>query len=115
MTALLYPALGIPITRVAPPAPTPEIVAAERRFMPHLRLSPPPDGISTIFTVEMSFVRTDSAPEMVYRDGVRVDPALYTTGSNRADEALNLITFRDAPPLGALLLLDAYVATLPEI
>lgn len=115
MALLMYPSLGTPIVRPAAPAPTPEVVPASTRFMPHLRLSPAADGISTIFTAEMAFVRTDSAPEMVYRDGVRVDPALYTVGSNRADEALNLITFRDAPPQGALLLLDAYVATLPEI
>lgn len=104
-----YPRYGYPITRPEPEAVGPEVVSAGTFFYPHMILVPRPDGVSKTFQTPMPVVRTDSAPEVVYRNGVRVEPSTYSLSSNRIDGVLNVVTFRDAPLTGDLLVLDAYV------
>ena len=92
-----------------PDPPAPEVLPAGVFFLPHLPLSPRPDGVAREFTVAIPFTRGDSYPEVVYRSGVRVDPSTYELTSSRPDGALNVVTFRDPPLPGVLLVLDAYV------
>lgn len=104
-----YPRYGYPITRPEPEQSGPEVVPAGVFFLPHMTLTPRPDGVLTEFQAPLAFVRADSAPEVVYRNGVRVEPSTYSLSSNRIDGVLNVVTFQDAPLSGDLLVLDAYV------
>ena len=104
-----YPRFGAPIVRPAPDPPPDFVLPAGVFFLPHQRLSPRPDGVLREFQADIPFVRGDSFPEVVYRSGVRVEPSTYTLTSNRPDGVLNVVTFRDPPLTGDLLVLDAYV------
>lgn len=104
-----YPLYGYPILD-APAAATPaEVVPEHTIFSPHLLLVESCDGVRVAFHAPLAFIRTDSIPEVVYRNGVRVESSTYNLGSDRSDGVLNLITFQKAPLPGDLLVLDAYV------
>lgn len=105
----LYPKYGYPITAPAAPAAPVEVLPEGVFFYPHMLLSPQPDGVLLEFRPPLGFIRTDSAAEVVYRNGVRVETSAYTLGSDRPDGVLTIITFQKAPLSGDLLVLDAYV------
>jgi len=104
-----YPKYGYPIVDPPPALPAREIVPEGAFFFPHMRPLELPDGMRRAFHAPLAFIRTDSIPEVVYRNGVRVETSAYTLGSDRPDGVLNLVTFQKAPLSGDLLVLDAYV------
>lgn len=95
---------GTPIFAPAAAAPAPVRLPADARFLPHVALSGAVDGVNTVYLSPVPFISGDIVREVVYRNGVRVDPADYT-----ADPASRTITFLRAPLPADTLLLDAYV------
>ncbi len=100
------PSDGTPLNiPVAPHVPVVAIPAGAI-FMPHQPLTGALDGLNRVFACAVPFISGDIVREVVYRNGVRVDPTAYTV-----DVALQTITFLAAPLPNDTLLLDAYVET----
>ena len=97
---------GSPIVdTVAAPTPV-EAIPISAVFMPHLLLEGAIDGVNTVFTSPVPFISGDIVREVVYAQGVRVDPSQYTV-----DPATRTLTFLQAPVPPDVLTLDAYVET----
>lgn len=100
------PDAGRPIEATAA-APAPSVaIPAGAIFMPHQPLSGALNGVNRTFQCAVPFMSGDIAREVVYRNGVRVDPQEYT-----ANTAERTITFLQPPLPSDILLLDAYVET----
>lgn len=100
------PTDGLPVgVPVAPHVPVVAIPAGAI-FMPHQPLTGALDGLNRTFQSPVPFISGDIVSEVVYRNGVRVEPTAYTV-----DVASSTITFLSAPLPNDILLLDAYVET----
>lgn len=89
-----------------PPPPTPGAVVVPESafFLPNQALIGPRDGVNRTFTTYATFIHTDTIREIVYRNGIRLDPSVYSV------PAPQTIVFDTAPGPSDLLLLDGYVA-----
>lgn len=100
------PTDGRPLDVPVPPHVPVVAIPAGAIFMPHQPLSGAVDGLNRTFQSPVPFISGDIAREVVYRNGVRVEPTAYTV-----DVATSTITFLSAPLPNDILLLDAYVET----
>lgn len=89
-----------------PEAPVPGAVTfpASAFFLPNQRLLGVRDTVNRVFSTQIPFIHTDTISEIVYRNGIRVDPSAYTVTSPQTVE------FAIPPEPDDLLLLDGYVA-----